>query len=249
VSPTRKRIVLILLLVGLVSLPGPAYAYGFTELTDPDPARASVGYVATPIDVTNDSLVADRFADEVAFQPGELSHEDAREDYDAPNATRERLVRAIETGSAPVENASVRRDLRSLDREAALLTHESDAYYTVHLDGSVLRAERADESVVAAAVRTRLVVPAADLPAGERATFEKIRNATSHDESYHPLHDERVPDGEIVTRDGQAYHVRATFPFDPGFIVGVGVGVIGSVLGALSLLLCLGVVLEGYLVD
>jgi hypothetical protein len=249
VSSKRKRTALVFLLVGLVLLPGPAYAYGFTELTDSDRSRASVGYVATPVDVDNDSAIADDFATEVALQPDELRHDSARDDYEAPNATRDRLVRAIEAGSAPVENASVRRDLRSLDREAPLLTREFDAYYTVELDGSVLRTDRANESTIAAAVRDELVVASADLPSGERETFRKVRNATRHDEAYHPTHDEPVPDDEIVTSDGQAYHVHGTFPFDAGLIAGVGLGAIASVLGTLSLFVCLAVVLEGFLVD
>lgn len=248
-SPDRKRTALAFLLVGLVLLPGPAYAYGFTELTDPDRSRTSVGYVATPVDVGNDTAVADRFATEVSVQPGDLLHEGARTDYETPNATHDRLVRAIEEGSVVVENDSVRRDLRSLDREAPLLTREFDAYYGFELDGSVLRADRANESVIAAAVRDQLVVAAADLPRDERETFQKVRNATRHDEAYHPSHDEPVPDDRIVTSDGQAYHVHGTFPFDAGLIAGVGLGAIASVLGTLSLFVCLAVVLEGFLVD
>jgi hypothetical protein len=241
-SPSRSRVALALLVVGLVLLPGPAYAIGLERLDEPERHRSSTGYVATPIEAQNDSVLAERYAHEVTFETGDFEYRHVAADYRAPNRTARALERASRIGATTVDDRAVRRDLRRLRHNYSLFTVDDVASFAFRVetndDGVRLRATRANESDVARAVRDELVVDYGTLPPAERATFRKIRNATRSDEryDYRPWADEPVPRGLIVERDGTYYAVEAASATDDiGFPDGLFLGLVGSVVGVVSL--------------
>lgn len=239
------RSVLALLLVGLLLLPGPAYAVALDGLDGSDPHRSSAGYVAERIDVSNDTLLAERYASHLAFQPSDMAWRHVRDDYRAPNRTRETLDDAIRTGSASTTNASVAADLRSLERNYTLLTREYDTYHSFAVaaadEAIVVRTARANDSEIAAMVRDRLVVSYTNLTEEERATFRKIRNATTADGYYRPWQAEPLPPAPIVERNGTHYAVRQTVSVDDvGFPAGSFAGLVASGIGVLCVLAAIG---------
>jgi hypothetical protein len=238
-SPATSRVALALLVVGVVLLPGPAYAIGLDRLDGPDRHRISTGYVATPIDASNDSLLAERYAGRLALRTESLQYRHVATDYRAPNRTRQVLERAIRNGTATAETSAVRSDLRRLARNETFLTVDDDAYYALSVSSGTVETSRATDAEIAAAVRDELVVDYGRLPAAERRTFGKIRNTTISSErgDYRPWSDEPVPDEPIVERDGTHYavHVRSHTD-DFGFPDGLLVGVAASLVGVTSLL-------------
>jgi hypothetical protein len=242
-APDRTRVAATLLLVGLLLVPGPAYAIGLERLDGPERDRVSTGYRATPIDLGDDATLADDYGIRLAFQPEDLSYGHVAADYRAPNATRDALDRALREGHVAVRDPAVRADVRAIDRNYSFLTREFDDYHAFTLKDGVLRTERADESAVAAVVRDELTVAYADLPPEERETFRKVRDATRREESYRPWRDEPVPEAPIVTRegngdgDGQAYALEAYSQTDDiDFPDGLLLGIAGSAAGVLSIL-------------
>lgn len=238
-SPNRPAVVLAV--VGLLCLPGPAYVFALDNLTEPDRYRVSAGYVADPIDAESDALLADRYAVHLTFQPEDMQYRHVSDEYRRPNETRDALERAIQEGQATVTDPDVARDLRRLERNHTYLSPEYDRYYDYRLvetdDGARLEAERASDDEIAATVRERLVVEYGELTPAERETFRKIRNATVNDDDYRPWSDEPVPEEPIVERDGTYYAVEVyshTDDFD--FPDGVVFGVVASFLGVVCLL-------------
>lgn len=244
------RPALSLLVVGLVLLPGPAYATALDHLDGPERHRSSAGYVAEPIDASNDTLLAETYGHQLAFQPDDMGYRHVAERYRAPNRTRRTLDRAIETGAATAPNDAVASDLRRLDRNHSFLTREFDRYHAFAVvereAGTGIETTPANDSEVAAAVRERLVVDYERLTPAERETFRKIRNATASAETddYRPWSDEPLPDEPIVERGGDYYSVAAyshtdDFGFPPGFFLGV----VASAFGLVSVLAAVGVAL------
>lgn len=253
---SRYRVVLALLVVGLVLLPGPAYAIWLDQLDGPDRHRSSAGYVAEPIDVGNDSLVTDRYAVHLTFRPEGMEYRHVADDYRAPNRTRRVLERSIRNGTATTDDPSVRGDLRRLERNYTYLALSYDVYYAYSVSTSAtattVETTRANDSEIAAAVREELVVPYGDLSTAEQRTFRKIRNATTSDDeyAYRPWSDEPVPGAEIVERDGTHYDLRvASNTDDFDFPDGLFLGIVASLVGIVSLLASGGVWLYGRVVD
>lgn len=247
-----QRTALIALLVGAVLLPGPAYAVGLDRLDGPEQHRSPTGYVATPIDAENDSVLADQYGSDVAFRTEGLEYRHIATDYRAPNETQRVLERAIRNGTATTSTRAVHDDIQRLRANHTLLTLSFDAYYTYSVseteDGVTVETSQANDSAVASVVRDELIVDYEALPADERETFRKIRNATESEEAYdyRPWSDEPVPEQPIVQRDGSYYAIEVAsqtddFDFPPGFFLGF----VASGLGILSLLASGGLWLYG----
>ncbi|MFC7135727.1 hypothetical protein [Halobaculum litoreum] len=235
------RTALVVVLVGLLLLPGPAYAFALDAADGPERHRSPTGYAATEIAVGNDSVLAERYASSLTFRPESFRYRHVRNDFRAPNRTRETLETAMATGSATVDSDAVAADVRQLRRNYTFLSAEYDTYHTFALADGEVTTTVANESDVAAAVRAELVVSYDDLPPAERRTFRKIRNATESEAAYdyRPWNDEPVPEEPIVERDGTHYAVEVVshtddFSFPDGLflgLVGSGVGVVAVLAG------------------
>lgn len=240
--PSRST-ALALLVVGLVLLPGPLYASALDRLGGPERHRVPSGYVATPIDASNDSVLAERYVDRLAYRPQTLSYGYHADDYRAPNRTRRVLERALRASPARSADDAVRSDLRKIERNHSFLTLDYDDYYRLSVttdDGSAtVRANRSTDAEIAGVVRDRLVIEYGDLSPAERRTFRKIRNATESAEEYdyRPWSDEPLPDRPIVRKNGTHYAVSsASVSDDFGPSTGVFLGFLGSLVGVGCLL-------------
>ena len=249
-----RRTALALLVLGLLLTPGVWYVFTADDLTGPDRYRSSSGYTATPVDVSNDSQLADRYDSRLTVRADSLRYRHVADEYAAPNETRRVLAETIETGRATVRDDSVRSDLVAIDDEYPFVTNEStrDGVYALELsteadDTTVVRATRANDSAVADVVRRDLVVSYESLPPAEQATFDAVRNATVHDESYRPWSDEPVPDEPLVEKGGTTYAVETTVHVDDfDFPDGLLLGLVASGLGVLSLVAAALVAIVGY---
>lgn len=234
-----RRAALLLLLVGAVLLPGPAYTVGLERLDGPERYRSSAGYEAAPIDASNDRLLVDRYGSRVSFWVEGLAYRHVAHDYRVPNRTRRVLDRALRTGTATTDDGAVGADLRRLARNYSFLTGPDGERYSYAVPSSggttAVETERTNDSAVAAAVREESVVDYDDLPPAERRTFDRIRNATRSEEEfgYRPWSGEPVPEAPIVARNGTHYAVGVVvhvddFDLPDGLLLGVagsGVGV------------------------
>lgn len=239
--PSRSTL-LALLVVGLLLLPGPMYAVAIDRLDGPERHRVPSGYVATPINASNDSALAERYANHLAYRPRTLSASYNADDYRAPNRTRRLLERAVQDGSATTDDDATRSDLARLERNYSLLTLDYDEYYAFSVaasDGTAtVRANRSTDAEIAGVVRDELVVAFRDLSPAERRTVRKIRNATESEETYdyRPWSDEPVPDRPIVRKNGTHYAISsATVTDDFGPSTGVLFGFLGSLVGVACL--------------
>jgi hypothetical protein len=234
----RRRVALACFLVGLLLLPGPAYAMVVDWADGPDRTRSPSGYQATEIDVSNDSLVAERYTSAVTFYAPTLTYRHAA-DYRARNETSDVLVRAIRTGNATTDDPAVVADVRSIQRNYSFVTVEYDTVASLELsaddEATRVRATPVGDAEIAAAVREELVVSDDSLSPAERRTFEKIRNATVSEaaDDYRPWSDEPVP--PTIVRRGDTYYaveqVSSTDEFgSPGLFVGLAASAVGIVL-------------------
>lgn len=230
------RTAVVVVLVGLLLVPGPAYAFALDDLGGEERYRSSAGYSATEIDVSNDAALADRYATDLTFRPPNLEYRHVREAYRAPNGTREVLETGMADGAASVESDAVAADLRRLERNYTFLTTEYDTYHTFTLADGELATTAANDSEIATAVREQLIANHTDLSPAERRTFRKIRDATVSEEAYdyRPWSDEPVPDAPIVERDGTYYAVEVTsqtddFDFPDGLLLGLVAAAVGVV--------------------
>jgi hypothetical protein len=242
-----NRIALALLLIGLVLLPGPAYAVGLDRLDGPDRYRVSAGYQATPIDISNDSALTEEYRYGLAFQPADMQFRYVAEDYRAPNRTQRVLERAIRNGSATTEDQAVQADLQQLQRTHPLLTLSYEGYYEYSVsstDGTTtIETTRANDSRIATLVRSNRVVSYENLTEAEQQTFRKIRNATDDTDQYdyRPWSDEPLPERPIVERNETYYTIENTsetdeFNFPDGFVLGIvasGLGLVALVLSGI----------------
>jgi hypothetical protein len=237
-SPRRAAVVLFV--VGLVLIPGPAYAIGLDRLDGPDRHRRSAGYVAVPIDVSNDTLLTERYGNELSFQPQDMQYRHVAERYRQPNVTRDVLERAIRTGTARSVDPAVGVDLRRVERNHSFLTPSFDRFFAYDVSGrgntTTVTTTLANDSDVAAVVRRELVSEYSQLSPAERETFRKVRDATRSEErhDYRPWSDEPVPERPIVERDETHYAVEVRshtddFGFPDGFLLGVAGSAVGIV--------------------
>jgi len=242
---SSNRAALVLFLIGLVLLPGPAYAVGLDRLDGPDRYRISTGYQTTPVDISNDSVLAEEYRFGLEFLPEDMRFRYIAEDYQAPNQTRRVLEWAIRNGSATTEDQAVQADLQQLQRTHPLLTLSYEVYYEYSLsstDGTTtIETTRANDSRIAALVRSNRVVSYENLTEAEQWTFRKIRNATEDPDQYdyRPWSDEPLPERPIVERNGTYYVIEGTsetddFNFPDGFLLGFVASGVGLVALALS---------------
>lgn len=242
------------LLAGLILLPGPAYAIGVDQFDGPDRGRSSAGYAATPINASNDSLLAHKYDGRISFQTEDLTYQHIARNYRAPNETQRVLERAIRNCTATTSSQAVHADLRQLAGNYTFLTISHDAYYSYSIsttaDTTTVRTNSANDSTIARAVRDELVVTYGQLPTAQQATFDEIRNATeaSDQYEYRPWSDEPVPDKPLVERDGTHYAVEVVSHTDAINVPdGLFLGIIASAVGLVSLLASGGVWLYGRL--
>jgi hypothetical protein len=242
----RRRIALLLAVVGLLCLPAPLYLGWAAEATAP-PAQTSQIYAAEPVDLDNASdrkRFVDAHGHEVTLADYQLT---ARygDEYRAPNATLDALVTAMREGSATVEDPDARADLHGIDAEYRFVRDtndrtEPDGYYrlTVAENGSVVRAENVSLRPVADAIAEQ-APHYANLSAGEQRTVDRIvDNSTGDEWGYRPRVNDPYVD-ELPTPihvDGTLYnvyvhgHVDDFGPGFGGFVVGLGIAGLGVVL-------------------
>lgn len=240
--PSRRAVVA-LLVVGVVLLPGPGYAVAFDELNGPERTRSPSGYVATPIDASNDTVVAEQYAASLAFQPANLEHRYLAEQYRRPNETKEVLLTAIAEGAATTSDSEVVADLREVVGRHHLLTNRWETYYVVSVtrsgDETTVFAREANATTIAEIARDEYLVRYEELSASKRATFEKIRNATRSEEEYgyRPWNTENAPEPPLmVERNGTTYAVSTGVHVDDfGPSIYVFVGLAASALGVICL--------------
>ncbi|GAA0525197.1 hypothetical protein SAMN04488066_102264 [Halorubrum aquaticum] len=250
----RRRVALLLVVVGLLCLPAPQYLGLAAEATS-SPARTSQVYAAEPVDLEDESdreRFVDRYGDEVAIGDYRLAARHADE-YRSVNATRRALESAMATGSATVSDAGARADLRAIADEYAFL-HDTDdgteGYYRLRVaeDGSSVRAEPVSLAPVADAVAEE-APRYEDLSDGERRTVDGVLNgSTEADPGHRPRADapyvDRFPTpiwkGDTLYGVYVTGHVDDFGPGFSGFVVGLGVAAAGVVA------LCLGIGLYVY---
>ncbi|KPN29805.1 hypothetical protein SY89_00523 [Halolamina pelagica] len=177
----RRRVALLLAVVGLLCLPAPYYLGWAAEATSP-PERTSQIYAAEPInldDASDRKRLVDAHGHEVTIADYRIT---ARygDDYRAPNATLAALVTAMREGSASVDDPDARADLREIGAANEFVRDtndntEPDGYYrlSVEQNGSVVRAEQVSLRPVADAIADR-APRYATLSAGEQRTVDRI---------------------------------------------------------------------------
>ncbi|QKY20703.1 hypothetical protein B4589_010055 [Halolamina sp. CBA1230] len=245
----RRRVALLLVVVGLLCLPAPQYLGWAAEATSP-PAQTSQIYVAEPIDLDNTSdrkRLVGAHGHEVTLATHELTARHGDE-YRKPNATRELLVAAMRDGSATsVGNDDVRADVRAIEDTNRFVRDtndetEPDGYYrfSVSVDGPTtnVTAEPVEIATVADAVAEQ--APRYEsLTAGEQRTVDAILdNSTGDDMGYRPrVNDPYVDQLPTAIRKGDTLynisvygHVDDFGPGFGGFVVGLGVAALGVVL-------------------
>jgi hypothetical protein len=242
----RRRVALLLAVVGLLCLPAPYYLGWAAEATSP-PERTSQIYAAEPInldDASDRKRLVDAHGHEVTIADYRIT---ARygDDYRAPNATLAALVTAMREGSASVDDPDARADLREIGAANEFVRDtndntEPDGYYrlSVEQNGSVVRAEKVSLRPVADAIADR-APRYANLSAGEQRTVDRIvDNSTGEGGGYRPHVDEPYVDqlptpvhkGDTLYSIRVYGHVDDFGPAFGGFVVGLGVAAVGVVL-------------------
>lgn len=242
----RRRLALLLAVVGLLCLPAPYYLGWAAEATAP-PAQTSQIYAAEPVDL-DDVSDRKRFVD---AHGTEIVLPDYRidapyvDDYRAPNATLDALRRAMRNGSATVDDPDARADLRDIDAEYRFVRDtndetEPDGYYRLSIEqnGSVVRAENVSLRPVADAIAER-APHYTNLSAGEQRTVDRILENSSGDEGgYRPRVNEPYVDQlpTAIHKGDTLYNISVYGHVDDfgagfgGFVVGMGVAALGAVL-------------------
>ena len=232
-----SRPALALLVVGLLLLPGPAYA-GLVDSLDRD--RVATGYGAERVDLDDPETrerLTERFADDVTVNLDHVAEPYAADEYRAQNRTV-RVLRRAYRGNEPVRvtDDAVRADVTDLARNASFLRPDFDR------EPRRLVVDRSDDVLVvetreanASAVFAAAVVRYDGLPPAEQATVEKVLNASGGEEHdyYRPYRDEPHPFPAVVEKDGEHYLVQSTVHVDDfgpdGFFVGLAASGVGLV--------------------
>ena len=259
----HRKAALALLVLGLILLPGPAYAVVADDWTGGDDRHRSSQVVgATRLAPATDEgqrTLVRQYGTRVALPVQSLTASYARDDYEAPNRTAAALRAAIANGSAVATADPVRSDLDAVAREYAYLRIDrgadpaDDPYYALAVDAggdrTTVRATRANRSAVAATIRDRYVVAYDSLSPAERRTVDKVLNQSVGDGSgYRPYADEPLPDRPFVLEKSDAYYHVGTVAHvdDFSFPTGLLAGLVASGVGVLSVLAGLVVAAVGY---
>lgn len=225
----RRRVALLLAVVGLLCLPAPLYLPAAATFDAP-PAKSPSVYAAEPIELDNATdrkrLVSDH-SDAVTLSVFQVENHSGAEQYRSPNVTREALRAAMPDGSTTVNDPGARADLRPIDAEAPLVGDplgEIEGYYRLSVadNGSVVRAENVSTRAVADVIAEQ-APDYANLSAGEQRTVDRVlRNSTGDDRGYRPYLDAPYTD-ELPTpihKDGTLYSIgiyAQVDDFGPGF--------------------------------
>lgn len=209
------RTAVVLCAVGLLCLLGPQILWSVTDPTG-TPDRDSRSYSAERIDATHATdraLVVAEHGSAVSLSLESLWGPGSGRQYLAPNATHRALLRAIDRGSAAVDDPDVRADLRTITRDYPFVTRENATgpfHYRVRLgDGNeTVTATAASNASVANATIEAAAVPLGRISAAERRTVKRIVENATADGGYEPAQGEPLPDlPMLVERDGAVYHV------------------------------------------
>ena len=237
-----SRFAFVLLAVGLVLLPGPAYAFALDAV---DTDRSSSGYSAERIDLDDPDTrarLAERFHRRVTVYTSHVANGPSNR-YNAPTRTAEVLGRAYRTnGSIRVTDDAVRADLTLLDEESSFVALDAERgprRLVVNRSGDavVVSTRRASLAERFEAVRDDLLVPYESLSRAERATVDRALETTGDDGAYYrPYEDDPHPFPAVVEKDGEHYLVRSTVSIDDFGPDGLFVGLVGSGVGLVCLL-------------
>ncbi|MFB6130892.1 MAG: hypothetical protein ABEJ28_08740 [Salinigranum sp.] len=241
-----RKIALLLIVLGALCLPAPAYLGWAARATAPTPQTSQV-YSAEPLDLstaTDRATVVSRYGYRIALSTHRVSHRYSAGVYRAPNETRRTLEAAMENGTATTADAGARADLRSIAANYSFVYDayaHREQYYRLRVsdDGSEVRTRPVSRDRVANATVDRVAVRYADLSPGERRTVDRILgNASGDGSGYRPRVDDpfvdRLP--ALVYRDGTLYslyaygHVDDFGPGFFGFLAGLAVAGVGVVL-------------------
>lgn len=240
-----KRIGLTFFILGLVLAPGPIYAIALEAVDSPEQTRSPTGYVATDLNVSNEALLAEKYANTISFDISDLRYPHVRDGFAAPNRTRALLREAIRNGSSETTASTVESDLHRIQQNSVFITIDKETYYETTVTpteaGVLIETRRVNETELAESILANQVVRYDSLSPTRQSTFDKIRNVTTSPENsaYRPWSTERVPDpSTIVYKDGHYYEIVARvhvddFGLPDGLLIGIG----SSIVGIASLLL------------
>lgn len=246
-----RKLILLLVAVGLVCLPAPLYLSWAGQATAPPPKTSQI-YVAEPLDPTNASdraAIVDQYRTTVALSVHQVSERYSAGEYRTPNATREALTTAMETGEARTADAGTRADLRAIGRNETFVYDaygDRERYYRLRVaeNGAVVRAENVSRDRVADAILDDHVYRYDRLSPGAQRTVDRILDNSSADgDGYRPrVNDpfvDRLP--ALVETDDGLYSLTVyghVDDFGPGFtwfvrgLLVTGVGVLLLLVGA-----------------
>ena len=246
---TRSRAALALLVVGVLLLPAPLYLPAAAEATAPPPKSSQV-YAAEPVDLDNESdrkQLVDSHWTTVAFSAHQVSQRYSHDEYRAPNESRAALREAMRNGSATVESAGAKADLRAVSSEYRFVTDsytDIEGYYELRVreNGSVVEAEPASEKRIADAIAAQ-ASHYENRSAGEQRTLDRLlNNSTDENWGYRPRVDEPFADrlptafwkGDTLYSVSVTGHVDDFGPGFAAFFYGLFVAAAGLVLVVVS---------------
>lgn len=239
-----RTVVFALLVVGLLLLPAPLYLPAAANATAPPPKSSQV-YSAEPVDLNTSSdreMLVDRHWTRVAFSAHQVSERYSHGEYRAPNESRSALREAMRNGSASVETAEAKADVRELASEYRFVTDTYsgiEGYYRLRVsaNGATVEAEQVPMDRLAEAIADR--APRYEqLNASEQETLDRLLTNSSADTSgYRPQIDRPFAD-RLPTpfwKNGTLYSVSIIAHVDdlgPGFaaffrgLIAAGVGLV-----------------------
>lgn len=241
----RRRAALALLVVGLVLLPAPLYLSWAADATAP-PAKSSQIYAAESVDLDNESdrkHLVYRHWTTVAFSAHQVSQAYSHDEYRAPNESRAALREAMRNGSATVESAGAKADLREIGGEYRFLTDsytDIEGYYRFRVseNGSVVEADQVSRERIAEAIADQ-APHYENLSAGEQRTLDRVLNQSrTAGDGYRPRVDEPFADrlptpfwkGDTLYTVYVTGHVDDFGPGFHGFVYGIFAAIGGVVL-------------------
>ncbi|MBP1988351.1 hypothetical protein [Halolamina salifodinae] len=241
----RRRVALLLAVVGALCLPAPLYLGWAADATAP-PAQSSQIYAAEPVDlgtISDQKQFVDAHGSEVTFSAHQASERYSAGEYRSPNVTRAALKTAMREGSVTVDDAGARADLREIAADDEFVRDaygDIAGYYrlSVEENGSLVRAENGSLDVVANATAEQ-APRYEELSAGEQRTIDRIiDNSSGNDLGYRPLVNEPFVDqlptpvwrGETLYSISVYGHVDDFGPGLGGFVAGIAVAAVGLVL-------------------
>lgn len=240
----RRRVALLLIVVGMLCLPAPQYLIWAAEATTPPPQTSQV-YVAESINLSNESdrnQFVDRHSTDITLVDTILKPRYHEDEYRSPGTTRDVLRSAMKNGSATVSDDNVRADLQKITDKNEFIQNSaaSTVYYrlTVAKNGSTIRAESVSLDSVATTISDRSP-HYENLSTGEQRTVDAVLdNSTGDASGYRPqVNDPFVNQFQTAIWKGDTLYsiyidsyVDGFGPSFGGFLLGLGVAAIGVTL-------------------